>query len=468
MSPALVVFTRDLRLRDLPSLDAAVRQGAAVVPVFVIDDAVLAGAHGNVNRVSYLLDALADLRASLRERGGDLVVRRGDWAHEVVRLVERHGAGSVHLSEDVSGFAAARLDRLRGALAGRGVDVETHPGVTVVPPGTNRPSSGGHWKVFTPYQKRWLAETWRPVMPAPERLEIPGDLDPGEIPTLDDLVGAIGAVGRAPAPGLLHGGEREATERLRIWAARSLPDYADRHDDLAGDATSRISADLHFGCLSPLEVATRLRGRDGGAAFVRQLCWRDFYHQFLAARPTTSHEDVRDRGDRWRDDPDDVAAWAEGRTGFPLVDAAMRQLLAEGFVHNRARMVAASFLTKDLYVDWRIGARHFMAHLVDGDVANNQLNWQWTAGTGTDTNPNRIFNPTVQSTRFDPDGEYVRRYVPELAGVPTSEIHEPSAETRARTGYPDAIVDHLEAIAEYRAVLAGGREEAGGRDETGG
>ena len=162
---------------------------------------------------------------------------------------------------------------------------------------------------------------------------------------------------------------------------------------------------------------------------------------------------VRDRGDRWRDDPDDVAAWTEGRTGFPLVDAAMRQLLAEGFVHNRARMVAASFLTKDLYVDWRIGARHFMAHLVDGDVANNQLNWQWTAGTGSDTNPNRIFNPTVQSTRFDADGEYIRRYVPELADVAAPEIHEPSAETRARTGYPTAVVDHREAIAEYRAAL---------------
>ncbi|MDQ2677494.1 MAG: DNA photolyase family protein [Actinomycetota bacterium] len=467
MSPALVVFTRDLRLRDLPALDAAVRRGGGVVPVFVIDDAVLTTSHGNPNRVSYLLDALSDLRSSLRDRGGDLVVRRGDWVDEIVRLVDAHGASSVHVSEDVSGFATARLHRLRAALdgravggravGGRAVEVEAHPGVTVVPPGTNRPSSGDYWKVFTPYQKRWLAETWRPVLPAPDDLDVPAEVEPGALPTLGDLVDG------EPAPGLVAGGERAALERLRIWAAGSLAAYADRHDDLAGDATSHISADLHFGCLSPLEVATRLRDRDGGAAFVRQLCWRDFYHQFLAARSATSHEDVRDRGDRWRDDPDDVAAWTEGRTGFPLVDAAMRQLSAEGFMHNRARMVVASFLTKDLYVDWRTGARHFMEHLVDGDVANNQLNWQWTAGTGTDTNPNRIFNPTVQSTRFDPYGEYIRRYVPELAGVPAPEIHEPSVETRARTGYPAAIVDHREAIAEYRAALDAGRDRAGRR-----
>ena len=456
MTTDLIVFTRDLRVRDLPALGAAMDRADEVVPVFVFDDQVLGTTHGNPNRVSYLLDALADLRASLRSAGSDLVVRRGDWVGEIVALARQHDAGAVHLSEDVSSFAVERVGRLRASLAGPGVEVQVHPGVTVVPPGTNRPSSGGHWKVFTPYYKRWLDETWRPVLAAPEHIDSPSDLEAGELPTLDELTSDT------PAPELLRGGETAATERLRAWAASSLGDYADLHDALADDATSRISADLHFGCLSPLEVATRLRRRSGGAAFVRQLCWRDFYHQFLAARPDTSHHDVRDRGDRWRDDPDDIDAWLEGRTGFPIVDAAMRQLQAEGFVHNRARMVVASFLTKDLYVDWRVGARHFMEHLVDGDVANNQLNWQWTAGTGTDTNPNRIFNPTVQSTRFDPDGDYIRRYLPELADVPAPEIHEPEPETRARTGYPEPIVDHRAAIAEYRAALDAGRDRAGG------
>jgi deoxyribodipyrimidine photo-lyase len=255
-----------------------------------------------------------------------------------------------------------------------------------------------------------------------------------------------------PSPELAEGGERVGLAHLKAWAAAHLEVYDEHHDDLAGDRTSRISAHLHLGTLSPLEVATRLRDRPGGAAFVRQLCWRDFYHQVLAARPEATRVDYRGRGDEWRHDPDELDAWREGRTGFPLVDAGMRQLRREGFMHNRARMVVASFLTKDLYHDWRVGAAHFMSLLIDGDAANNQLNWQWTAGTGTDSNPNRIFNPTVQSTRFDPDGTYIRRYVEELADVPAPQVHDPDATLRERCGYPAPIVDHREAIAAYRAA----------------
>ena len=238
---------------------------------------------------------------------------------------------------------------------------------------------------------------------------------------------------------------------------RHLAEYGERHDDLPGDATSRVSAALRFGCVSAAELEQKLRGRPGADPFVRQLCWRDFYAQVLAARPDAAWRDYRARGDEWNDDPRRFAAWAEGRTGYPVVDAAMRQLRREGFVHNRARMIAASFLTKDLYVDWRLGARHFLDWLVDGEIANNNLNWQWTAGTGTDTNPHRIFNPTVQGQRFDPDGEYVRRYVPELAGVAGKAVHEPwalPAALRATLDYPEPIVDHHEAVAEYRARQA--------------
>jgi deoxyribodipyrimidine photo-lyase len=183
---------------------------------------------------------------------------------------------------------------------------------------------------------------------------------------------------------------------------------------------------------------------------VRQLCWRDFYAQILADRPDAAWSDYVDRGDRWRDDPEAERAWKEGRTGYPVVDAAMRQLQAEGFVHNRARMVVASFLTKDLALDWRIGARHFLDLLVDGDLANNNLNWQWVAGTGTDTNPHRVFNPTVQGQRFDPDGDYVRRYVPELRAVKDGTVHDPAPKVRRAYDYPDPIVDHREAIAEFK------------------
>jgi deoxyribodipyrimidine photo-lyase len=447
-STSVVVFTRDLRVRDHPALVAAAAADR-VVPLFVLDDEVLSR-HGSVNRTAFLLDCLHDLRGRLRELGADLVVRRGDWLEQVVGMVGEVGADQVHLSADVSGLARRRDVALAEALGSRGVELQRHQGVTVVPPGATSPSSGGDWKVFTPYYRRWLEHPWRPVLGVPAALTLPEGVDTGEVPSLGELT-----VGD-PSPGLATGGETVALERLRAWTADLLEQYEARHDDLAGDATSHIAAHLHFGCLSPVEVATRLRDRPGGGPFVRQLCWRDFYHQVLAGRPETAHHDYRSRGDRWRDDPADLVAWKEGRTGFPVVDAGMRQLLAEGFMHNRARMIVASFLTKDLYLDWRAGAAHFMELLADGDVANNQLNWQWTAGTGTDSNPHRIFNPTVQSKRFDPRGEYIRRYVPELADVPAPEIHEPSAETRRRVGYPDAMVDHHEAIEAYRAQLASG------------
>jgi deoxyribodipyrimidine photo-lyase len=446
---SVVVFTRDLRMRDHPALVAAA-QADRVVPLFVFDDTVLA-AHGSVNRTAVLLDCLADLRGQLHQVGADLVVRRGPWVDQVLEVARSTGATQVHVSADVSGLAQRRDASLEHELRAHGAELLRHQGITVVPPGATAPGSGGDWKVFTPFYRRWIEHPWRPVLGAPSNLMLPDGLDPGALPPLGDLVDG------APSPGLARGGESAALDRLRTWAADHLHEYEDRHDDLAGDATSRIAADLHLGSLSPLEVATRLRDRPGGGSFVRQLCWRDFYHQALAGRPDTAHQDYRSRNDHWRDDPDDLAAWQDGRTGFPIVDAGMRQLAVEGFMHNRARMVVASFLTKDLYLDWRAGAAHFMSLLADGDLANNQLNWQWTAGTGTDSNPNRIFNPTVQSTRFDPTGDYIRRYVPELADVPAPEIHEPSPATRARVGYPPAMVDHREAIEAYRAQLAAQR-----------
>jgi deoxyribodipyrimidine photo-lyase len=442
---SVLVFTRDLRTRDLPAL-AAAGDAERIVPLFVLDPDALAR-HASPNRTAFLLDALADLRSQLRELGADLVVRHGPWAQEVRAVVDEVGAAQVHMSEDVSAFAERRTTSLGDALADADVELVLHPGITVVPPGATSPSGGGFWKVFTPFHRRWLEHDWRPLVGTPEQLELPDGLDPGDLPTLDELVDG------ECSPELARGGDSVALESLRAWAAEHLEHYEDLHDDLPADGTAHLSAALHFGCLSPVEVATRLRDRPGGAAFVRQLCWRDFYHQILAARPEVAHEDSRPRGDDWNDDADALSAWTEGRTGFPIVDAGMRQLRAEGFMHNRARMIVASFLTKDLHQDWRAGAAHFMAWLVDGDVANNQLNWQWTAGTGTDTNPHRILNPTVQSRRFDPDGTYIRRYVAELADVDAPEIHEPTEATRERTGYPAPMVDHKEAIAEFRAAL---------------
>ena len=413
----VVLFTRDLRVHDQPAFAAAVERAERVVPLFVVDEAVLA-AFGAPNRVAFLVDALRDLDSSLRARGGALVVRRGNVVGETVRLALDVDATAVFVSEDVSAYAQERERRLGTGLAAAGAELEVYPGVTVVPPGDLAPEGKDHFRVFTPYWRRWREEPRRDVLTAPARIQLPDGVEVGRIPEPGEL-----QPGR-PAPKLPEGGESAGRRRLDAWLDDGLSHYAELADDLGADATSRLSPYLHFGCVSAAEVVARALDVEGSEPFVRQLCWRDFNHQLLAARPELAHEDLRPRESAWRDDEEALAAWREGRTGHPLVDAGMRQLLQEGFMHNRARLVAGSFLTKHLGIDWRIGAAHFFEHLVDGDVANNTGNWQWVAGTGTDSRPNRRLSPQRQSERFDPDGVYARRYIPELG---TPDYPEPLA-----------------------------------------
>ena len=352
-----------------------------------------------------------DLDTGLAARGAALVVRSGDVLRETFRLALDVGAASVYISEDVSGYAQERERRLRLTLAGSRIGLELFPGVTVVPPGDLAPAGGDHYRVFTPYWRRWREQPRRDVLAAPGRIELPDGVDTGLPAGIDRLRRGT------PAAALPDGGETAGRRRLEEWLHDGLARYGELADDLAADATSRLSPYLHFGCVSAGEVVARALEREGAEPFVRQLCWRDFNHQLLAARPELARDDLRPRSAAWRDDDEGFEAWREGRTGYPLVDAGMRQLMAEGFMHNRARLVAGSFLTKHLGIDWRRGAEHFFEQLVDGDVANNTANWQWVAGTGTDTRPNRRLSPSRQAERFDPDGAYVRRYLPEL-GTP--------------------------------------------------
>ncbi len=412
----VVLFTRDLRVHDHPALTAALERAERVIPLFVLDDAVLT-AFGAPNRLAFLVDALRDLDRSLRERGGALVVRRGNVVGETVKVALEAEADAVFVSEDVSAYAQERERRLRTALTGSSLELEAFPGVTVVPPGDLAPVGGDHFRVFTPFWRRWREEPRRDVLPAPERIELPDGLDVGAPPTLELLTGKL-------APRLPAGGETAGRGRLAAWLDGGLARYEELADDLAADATSRLSPYLHFGCVSAGEVVARALDQEGSESFVRQLCWRDFNHQLLAAQPRIAHEDLRPRAAAWRDDDEGFHAWREGRTGYPLVDAGMRQLLDEGFMHNRARLVTGSFLTKHLGIDWRRGADHFFEHLVDGDVANNTGNWQWVAGTGTDSRPYRRLSPQRQAERFDPNGVYVRRYVPEMG---TPDYPEPIA-----------------------------------------
>jgi deoxyribodipyrimidine photo-lyase len=453
---AVVLFTRDLRVQDHPALATAAREAERVVPLFVVDDRIRASGFVTPNRAAFLADALAALDEALRERGGRLVVRRGDVVREAMRVAREAGAGAVHLGADVSAGAAARERDLARACREAGIELRLHPGVTVVPAGRLAPENGDHYRVFTPYWRAWSATALRPSFRAPERVELPEGVDPGEVPR-------AGALARgAPSPDLPRGGPAEGARIAERWIAGGLEGYPAGHDALAADATSRLSPFLHFGCVSPAQLARRAEGRAGGEAFLRQLCWRDFHHQVLAARPDLPREDYRPHPGAWRDDDASLAAWREARTGYPIVDAAMRQLTREGFIHNRARMIAASFLTRNLGIDWRLGAAHFLDLLVDGDLANNSGNWQWVAGTGNDTRPNRVLNPVRQARRFDPSGDYVRRYLPELDGVQGPAVHEPwRLDPGARRGldYPEPIVHHAEAARAVRARRAGAPEQ---------
>ncbi|MGI5359203.1 cryptochrome/photolyase family protein [Streptomyces sp. CA-252508] len=451
MSVSVVLFTGDLRLHDHPPLRAALGGGRQVVPLFVRDSAVEAAGFAVPNRRAFLADCLRDLDEGLRGRGGRLVVRSGDVVRETCVVAAQSGADEVHMSGEHTRYARHREDRLRAALEADGRRLYVHDGVvTAVDPGTLTPAGSDHFAVFTPYHRRWAGHRLREPLGAPRRVPVPDGVHSEPLPVRTEVAGT--------SPGLAAGGETEGRRRLTAWLRTGAGAYEERHDDLAGDATSRLSPHLHFGTVSATEAVHRARraGGPGAEAFVRQLCWRDFHRQVLAARPAASARDYRTRHDHWRTArtaADDIEAWRRGMTGYPVVDAAMRQLAHEGWMHNRGRLLTASFLAKTLYVDWRIGADHFLGLLVDGDIANNQLNWQWVAGTGTDSRPNRVLNPVLQGRRYDPDGAYVRRWVPELAGVSGPAVHEPwklPAAERARYDYPEPIVDLGEALARFR------------------
>ena len=457
---ALVWFRRDLRVRDHPALRAALDSHDRVLTVFCLDDRLLNGRHASGPRTQFMLECLHDLDQGLKDRGGALVIRRGAPEHELPKLARETGAEAVYFTGDVSPYARERGKRVHAALSEHGIDLHACPGLTVVDDVTAiATQKGDPYTVFSPFHRTWEGVPRRDVLQAPRTLTEPG-VKRGTIPSLAEL----GLEQEVEDP--MRGGETAGRRRLANFLRSGLDDYGDNHDALGADRTSRLSPYLHFGCVSPREVEERAADYD----FRRQLAWRDFYHHVLFHHPANATEEFQARYRRaidWDHDHDAFRAWCEGRTGFPLVDAGMRQLLREGWMHNRARLVVGSFLTKDLGIDWRLGERWFMRHLIDGDEANNNGNWQWIASVGVDPQPHyrRIYNPARHLERYDPRGAYVRRYVPELKSVPDEYLAEPWTmpdEVQQKTGtiigrdYPPPIVDHAEerrrAIARYRAV----------------
>ncbi len=454
---ALLWLRRELRVHDHPALVAAASGAAHLVPVFCLDDRLLAGRHASGPRTQFLLQSLEDLDRSLRRRGSRLVVLRGIPERVLPSLARQLGAGRLHFSADVSPFARARDSAVAAALGRAGIEVNVHPGPFVADDlGAIRTTAGAPYTVFTPFLRAWDRLARRRVLEAPGRLPpLPGGLDSGWPPQLSEL----GPADRVPSP--VPGGETAGRRRMAAFLSAPTATYAERRDLVAHEATSMLSPYLHLGCVSARELESRLGDAD---AVRRQLCWRDFYAHVLLHFPCDARAEhqARYRGRlRYGRSRTLFDAWCEGRTGYPLVDAGMRQLRCEGWMHNRARMVVGSFLTKDLGLDWRWGEAWFMRWLLDGDEASNNGNWQWIASVGVDPQPpsRRMFNPSRQQQRFDPEGAYVRRYVPELRGVPAAHLVEPwtmPAAVQRSSGcvlgreYPLPLVDH--AVARDEAL----------------
>lgn len=449
-SPSVVYWCRrDLRVADNRALSGAASSGLPVIPVYFTSQ--WRGSHHwtGPNRQQFLCGSLASFAKNLESIGGRLIIRSGDPVDGLRELIVRNRVVAVHFGADPDPFGKLVESRLRTMCAELGVACHSHLDVSLHAPDEVLTQSGQPYRVFTPFSRNWLALPKDPPIPKPSRLATPAHLKSHELPTL-------GRWGWSePETRLPEAGERAARDRLKLAISRRLPTYKALRDLPAENGTSRLSQDLRFGLISIRTVfakAMKARaeaspsGRDGIDTFIKELAWREFYLAILHHFPNVLDEEFNPewRGLPWDEPGPRFDAWREGCTGFPIVDAGMRELLATGFMHNRVRMITAMFLTKDLHLDWKLGESHFMRHLVDGEIASNNGGWQWSAGTGADAAPYfRIQNPWAQTARYDPRGTYIQRWVPELAKVHPSRFMEPPRDGKPiAPGYPPPCVDH--------------------------
>ena len=457
MSVSVVWFRRDLRIHDHPALLAAVASGDAVAPLFVVDDALIGARWPCGNRLWFMHASVAALALELEALGAPLSVVRGRPVDAVPAFAAAAGARRVLVSRDLLPYGRQRDARVANRLGDIDIAFEATPGVLIHEPEAVSTAAGTPFRMYGPFRRTWLRTPRRMALPAPDRIRA------ARIPATPGIEAVLPRPTLTADPASMpEPGEPAARSRLERWAGSdAIERYASGRDRLDLDGTSRLSQDLRFGLLSPVEVAEHCEGPgDGRARFIDELAWRDFYAHLLWHEPRALHRSYRQAFERVArvDDPAVIDAWRDGRTGYPVVDAAMHQLRETGWMHNRARMIVASFLTKHLGVDWRVGEAHFMEHLIDGDPASNNGGWQWAASTGTDPQPwFRIFNPTLQGMRHDPDGDWVRRWLPELAAIPGPAVHEPPA-----GAYLPRIVDSAlgrdSALAAYREARDRGRD----------
>ncbi len=437
-----------MRLSDNPALNAASEEGL-VLPVFVLDDR-LWGPAGDARR-AFLVGCL---EAVDRATDGHLSICRGDPAEQLANLCRSVGASAVYAAADFGPYGRSRDDQVVAALASQNIPLHWVGSPYAVDPGSVVKGDGTPFKVFTPFSRAWASYGWDVPAQRAARISWADGPKEGEIPGSPSL-----------AASLPTAGEEAGLRRWERFRDGALADYAARRDSPSGEHTSRMSTYLKWGCVHPRTLLADLDvARRGDATYRSELCWREFYADVLWHVPGSARRALQPRMasmelDEGADAERHFRAWSQGLTGYPIVDAGMRQLRAEGWMHNRVRMIVASFLVKDLHIDWVRGARWFLAHLVDGDLASNNHGWQWVAGTGTDAAPYfRVFNPTTQGAKFDPEGDYVRQFVPELRGVAGKAVHEPWKQGVPCPGYPARIVDHAreraEALTRYRAVRA--------------
>jgi len=451
-------FRRDLRTADNTALSAASREGAHVIPVYVLSDWKSAHRWTGANRQQFLCGCLAVLSDNLKAIGGRLIIRQGEAVGELEMLAVESGAEAIFFNRDPDPFGRATEDLLEKMAARRGIRLRAFQDVCVHERDEILNGSGAPFRIFTPYSKAW-AKAARPAMsPRPRDLATP-PIRSLPLPTL----ATWGLSG--PAPGLLEPGEKAAGKRLKEFLARGLAGYGANRNLPAGKTTSRLSQDLRFGLLSAREIFDEVEkcaadlpaaGRDSAAKFAGELVWREFYMQILWHFPSVlEHEfNPKFRGMRWPGKPEHFERWKTGTTGFPIVDAAMRELNETGFMHNRTRMIAAMFLTKDLHLDWRLGESYFMQKLADGEIASNNGGWQWSAGTGADAAPYfRIQNPWTQTQRHDPHGAYIKTWIPGLRDVAPENFCGPPARPLEKN-YPPPIVDHAKARELTLALFA--------------
>lgn len=478
MERVLWWIRRDFRLEDNTALTNALRDAQTVIPVFVLDPRLLENPRTKGPRLAWMIEALHSLQRDLETAGSRLIMRRGEPETELVALARETNAQGIYFNRDYSSFARRRDALVQRTFAEQGLLAKDFKDLVIHEADEVKTGGGKPYEVYSPFRKAWSALPKPESTPRPtaqqlaDQLAVPSQVESRPIPTAVEL-----GIQAHPEP-VVQAGEQAASARLAQFIGKPVYSYRDTRNFPGIAGTSLLSPYLRWGMLSPrtayhaavdaLESNDPVR-RENVTTWIGELVWREFNYSVLMKNPQIVTRSYRPAYDQiqWENDPALFAAWCEGRTGYPLVDAAMRELAATGWMHNRVRMVVASFLVKDCLIDWRWGEAYFMRHLLDADTANNVGGWQWTAGTGTDAAPYfRVFNPTAQSEKFDPDGVYIRRWVPELRDVPTEFIHEPSrlgslAQQRYNlalgTAYPLPIIDHAQQRDRVLALFSAAR-----------